>query len=58
MRRLACVLTIVTGLITLTCGCGTESAPKLDPEVAKQRRDAYESKMREGPPRGGRSGKK
>lgn len=49
-----CKLSILSGIIMMVSGCGGgQTAPKLEPEVAKQRQQAYESKMTDGPPRGG-----
>lgn len=57
MRRTVCVLFLAMGLMAIAGGCDSQSpVQRLEPEVAKERRDAYESKMRDGPPRGGKSG--
>ena len=54
MRFISCSLLVALIMTTFTSGCGGSSAPKLDPEVAKERQKAYESKMKDGPPRGGK----
>ncbi len=58
MKCTVCVLLIASSVLVPALGCGGAAAPKLDPEIAKQRREAYEAKMRDGPPRGGQSGKR
>lgn len=47
---------LVAGLLTLVSGCGQGAAEQVDEEVMKERRDAYESKMRDGVPRRGQRG--
>jgi hypothetical protein len=49
MRCFVRVMFLAMGL--MVCGCA-EQTPKLDPEVAKERQAAYESRMTDGPARG------
>jgi hypothetical protein len=57
MQRTVCFLLIATSLMAIAGGCDSQPpVQQLAPEVAKERQDAYESKMRDGPPRGGKSG--
>lgn len=52
MKRFVLALCIASIVIPMTSGCGSGNAPTVTPEVAKERRDAYEAKMRDGAPRG------
>lgn len=52
MRRCICSMLLCVPL-TMIVGCfGPPAPPKLAPEVAKQRQQAYENKMTDGPKRG------